>query len=173
MYFSESELYTALILLVSAVKTIWDIWASSAVFAHRSKEKSGRALTKEVKAKHQRDGLSSLISFAAIVIFAGMIIEDGAAKKELIMEEFELLDKKVKVLESHFIPPGGESPANFHAMLNILDVRLSNLENTDVSKEDIKKLKKDADDLKKLKAKIEKAKEYEKQLRIQGDVSIL
>jgi len=173
MHLSDNEWYTALIFIVSAVKTIWDIWASSAIFAHYSKEKSGNALTKEIKAKHQRDSLSSFISFSAIAIFTGLIVGGGAATKELTREEFELLDKRAKVLESYFTPPGGGTPENVYALLKNLDGRLSNFENTGLSKEDIIKLKKDADDLKKIIAEKERSKEYEKQLRIQGDVSIL
>ena len=172
MHLSDSEWYIALIFLVSAVKTIWDIWASSAFFAHCSKEKSGSALTKEVKAKRQRDNLSSFISFAAVAIFTGLIIRAGATTKELTREEFELHDKRVKMLESYFTPPDGEAPVNFYALLNNLDGRMAHFENTGVSKEDIEKLKKDSDELKKIIAEKEKANEYVKQLRKNGDVTL-
>jgi len=172
VHLSDSEWYIALIFLVSAVKTIWDIWASSAIFAHCSKEKSGSALTKEVKAKRQRDNLSSFISFAAIAIFTGLIIDGGAATKEIAREEFELHDKRVKMLESYFTPPDGEAPVNLYALLKNLDSRLSHFENTGVSTVDINKLKKDSADLKKIIAEKEKANEYVKQLRKEGDVTL-
>ena len=172
MHLSDSEWYTALIFLVSAVKIIWDIWVSSAIFAHCSKEKSGSALTEEVKAKRQRDNLSSFISFAAIAIFTGLIIGGSAATKELTREEFELHNKRVKVLESYFTPSGGWTPANFYELLNNLDGRLSHFESTGFSKEDLIKLKKDSNDLKKIIAEKEKANEYVKQLRKNGDVTL-
>lgn len=173
MYLSDTELYVILILLVAAVKTIWDAWVSSAIFARRSKEKAGSALSNELETKLQRDRLLSFISFAAIVILAGMVFEDGASKNELAMEEIELLNEKVSVLESHFITPDGDPSANLYGMLKSLDSRLSSVEKSGVSNEDVIKLKKDAAELKRLKDKIDKASEYEKQLRIQGDVSIL
>jgi len=172
MHFSDSEWYVVLIFLVSAVKTIWDIWASSAIFAHCSKEKSGTALTKEVKAKRQRDNLSSFISFAAIAIFTALIIGDAAATKELTREEFELHNKRVKTLESYFTTPDEVAPVNFYAWLKNIDGRLSHFENTGVSKEKIKQLKKDSADLKKIIAEQEKANEYVKQLRKNGDVTL-
>jgi len=172
MHLSDSEWYTVLIFLVSAAKTIWDIWASSAIFAHCSKNKNGSALTKEVKAKRQRDNLSSFISFAAIAILTGFIIGGSAATKELTREEFELHDKRVKILESYFTPPGGVTPVNFYALLKKLDGRLTHFENTGFSKEDIRKLKKDSDDLKRIIDEKEKANEYEKQLRKNGDVTL-
>ena len=172
MHLSDSEWYIVLIFLVTAVKTTWDIWASSAIFTHCSKEKSGNALTKEVKAKHQRDNLSSFISFAAIAIFTGLIIGNSAVTKELTREEFKLHDKRVKTLESYFTPPDGGTPVNFYTLLNNLDGRLSHFENTSISKEDIKRLKKDSADLKKIIAEKEKANEYVKQLRKNGDVTL-
>ncbi|MCF6355662.1 MAG: hypothetical protein L3J26_11285 [Candidatus Polarisedimenticolaceae bacterium] len=172
MHLSDSEWYTALIFLVAAIKITWDIWASSAIFAHCSKEKSGGALTKEVKAKRQRDNLSGFISFAAIAIFTGLIIGGGIATKELTREEFELHDKRVEMLESYFTPPDGGAPVNFYALLKNLDGRLSHFENIGISKEDIKKLKKDSSDLKKIIAEKEKANEYVKQLRKNGDVTL-
>ena len=57
-------------------------------------------------------------------------------------------------------------------MVDYRILKIQALENTGVSKEDIRKLKKDSDDLKKIIAEKEKANEYEKQLRKNGDVTL-
>jgi len=71
--------------------------------------------------------------------------------QELTREEFELLDKRVKVLESYFTPPGGGTPTQFSTLLESIDSHhKSNLENTRVNKEEIRKLKEDLDGLKRI-----------------------
>ncbi|NOZ11252.1 MAG: hypothetical protein GXP09_09475 [Gammaproteobacteria bacterium] len=117
----------------------------------QSKDISGSELTNKVEAKRKRDSMSVFLSFAAISILTALIIGGGAVTQELTREEFELLDKRVKVLESYFTPPGGGTPTQFSTLLESIDSHhKSNLENTRVNKEEIRKLKEDLDGLKRI-----------------------
>ncbi len=155
MHLSNSEIFTAIIFIVSVCKTIWDLWLTDWIFNSQSKDVSGPELTNEVGAKKKRDSISASLSFLAISIFTALIIGGGTVTKELTREEFESLDNRVKTLESYFTPPGGGAPTKFSTLMDSIDGRISNLEQTMAANEDLKKLREDFDKYKRIRGEQE------------------
>lgn len=149
MHLSESEWIAVVMFLVSVTKAVWDLWITNCIFGHYANGKSGGELTREVKSKRRRDSIAGIFAFAAIAILTVLIIGKGAMTKELSREEFEGLDKRVKKIEEYFKPPDGGFPA-LSSLVQQLETRISGLENTSASKEDV-------DELKRIVAEIQKS----------------
>jgi len=89
----------------------------------------------------------AVLTFGSIAILTVFILGDSAMNKELTREEFDTLDTRVKKIEEHFKPPNGGFP-ELVKLVEQLDVRISGLQNTSATKEDVDDLKRIVAELK-------------------------
>lgn len=99
MKISTAEWLALAIFIVSLLKSFWDLRISPALYKKRIKNKSGEALTAEVRKKRARDAKATQLAFVFLAILSATVLLIGFYSKDITSDDLAALSRRLEALE--------------------------------------------------------------------------